>query len=216
MVTAGALAVTGESLLRGAVTAGALNVTGDSILQGMVTAGALAVTGESILHGAVTAGGLYVTGATLLADNVTINDGNFNVTSGHIIFNTVDVTPSLGDIWREQNFTTGSNPVTAGTAITGFQFANSVVRSFDSLVSVQIDATTDLFACYNLRGVQKGTGGEWVINAAYVGDNTGVVFSIDSTGQVLFKCETTHVGHSLTTINFRAMTTSWNLVEYTN
>ena len=67
----------------------------------------------------------------------------------------------------------------------------------------------DLYANYDIRGVQKQNG-DWAINTTFVGDNTGYVFSIDnvnSKGQI--KYTSTNVsGWSSTTIKFRAHTTS--------
>jgi hypothetical protein len=224
MVTAGALAVTGESFLRGAVTAGALNVTGDSILQGMVTAGALAVTGESFLRGAVTAGALNVTGDSILQGMVTagglavtgasyfngdmlITGGNLTVTSGSIVFNTVDVSPSMADIIKERSFTAGNNVISA-SSITNFAFSGSVARAFDAVVSVTILTTGDAankYAYYNLKGVQKL--GSWTLNSSFVGDVTGVTFYIDSSGQIQYT--STNIADFVSnTIKFRALTTS--------
>ena len=220
-VTAGALAVTGESLLRGAVTAGALNVTGDSILQGFVTAGALAVTGATILRGGITSGALCVTGATLLQSNLTATNGSVffgttdvspiiggtSATGGAIIFNTVDVSPSMGDIVRERIFYAANN-VSSPSNITGFTFNNSVVRSFDAICSVTIKSTggtNDKYALYNLMGVQKGS--TWVLNSSYVGDVTGITFSITNAGQVQYT-STNSASYLESTVNFRALTTS--------
>jgi hypothetical protein len=145
-VTAGALNVTGVSILQGAVTAGALNVTGESILQGnatmgssavingFVTSGALNVTGVSILQTGVTAGCLYVTGASNLNTLNVTNQGTF----GSLMVNTVNMTPSLGDMFKERSYSFSSNIATAtiitdGT--TSFAFANGTVRSFEAQVS---------------------------------------------------------------------------------
>ena len=218
-VTAGALAVTGESFLRGAVTAGALNVTGTSILQGFVTAGSLNVTGVSILQGFVTAGSLNVTGASIMEDNLTVTTGSVTIstndylpiiggvsaTGGAIIFNTVDVSPSLGDISRERIFNAANNVISAAN-ITGFVFDNSIVRAFDAIVSVTIlDGATNKYAYYNLKGIHKAN--NWVINSSYVGDVTGFTFSIDNDGQIKYT-STNISGYLSSSVNFRAMTTS--------
>ena len=234
-VTAGALAVTGESFLRGAVTAGALNVTGDSILQGFVTAGALAVTGESFLRGAVTAGALNVTGNSILQgfvtagslnvtgdsileNNLTVTTGNVTISTndyspifeatfasgGSILFNTVDVSPSLGDISRER-YAGINNNQTSVENIIGFTF-NASVRAFDAIVSVVILASSgNRYAYYNLKGIKKAS--NWVVNSSYVGDVTGVTFSITNGGQMQYT-STNVVGHTNGYVNFRAMTTS--------
>ncbi|NBP15072.1 hypothetical protein EBU95_11850, partial [bacterium] len=204
-VTAGALAVTGESFLRGAVTAGALNVTGNSILQGFVTTGALAVTGESLLRGAVTAGGLAVTGASYFNNNVMITAGNLTVTGGSIIFNTVDVSPSMADIIKERSATIG-NAIASPTNVDTFAFSNAVARAFDAVVSVTISGTTgSKYAYYNLKGVQKAS--NWVLNSSFVGDVTGITFSINSSGQVQYTTTSTP-DFDNGVVKFRALTTS--------
>ena len=234
-VTAGALAVTGESFLRGAVTAGALNVTGNSILQGFVTAGALAVTGESFLRGAVTAGALNVTGNSILQgfvtagslnvtgdsileNNLLVTTGNVTISTndyspikeatsasgGSILFNTVDVSPSLGDIARER-YARIVNNQTSAINVTGFAF-NGSVRAFDAIVSVVILAESgNKYAYYNLKGIKKAS--NWVVNSSYVGDVTGVTFSITNGGQMQYT-STNVVDHTKGYANFRAITTS--------
>ena len=226
MVTAGALAVTGESLLRGAVTAGALNVTGNSILQGMVTAGALSVTGATLLRGGLTTGSICVTGATLLQNNLYVTGGsvaidtpitgiyntNSPTTGGSLIVNTVDIIPSLGDISREREFIMSGNPISSAEDITGFVFNNDIVRAFDAVVSVSIftiGGSNDRFAYYNLKGVQKGA--NWVLNSSYVGDVTGLTFSIGNNGQIKYT-STSVSGFDQGFINFRALTTTKNVV----
>lgn len=71
---------------------------------------------------------------------------------------------------------------TADQDITGLAFAGTV-RSFEALISLTIDATSDLFASYKIYGVQRSA--DWVINTEYVGDPiTGLSFSITAGGQV--------------------------------
>jgi cytoskeletal protein CcmA (bactofilin family) len=215
-LTAGSLNVTGQSLLQGAVTAGALNVTGNSILQGLNTLGALAVTGESFLRGAVTAGALNVTGSSILQGHVTAGalfvTGNSvlqgSVTAGSLMVNTVNMTPSLGDILSERSFA-ADNGINIQTLVTGLSFPNAIVRSFLGHVSVNIitSAGPNLAACYELKGVQKDTSGSWVINTSFIGDNTGVTFHIDNLGNI--KYTSTSIGNFLSsTFKFKANTTS--------
>jgi hypothetical protein len=223
-VTAGALNVTGESLLQLGASAGSLNVTGESTLHGAVTAGALAVTGasllflgasagslnvtgESTLHGAVTAGGLAVTGASYFNSNVLITGGNLTVTSGSIVFNTVDVSPSMADIIKERSATIGNN-IAAATNVHTFTFDSAVARAFDAVVSVTILTEGDVankYAYYNLKGIQKL--GTWVLNSSYVGDNTGITFSVTSAGQIQYTTTNT-TSFASGNVKFRALTTT--------
>jgi cytoskeletal protein CcmA (bactofilin family) len=220
-VTTGALNVTGESILQGGITAGMLYVTGASVFNNGITGGSLNITGNSTLHGFVTTGALCVTGATLLQSNLTATNGSVffgttdtspiiggtSATGGAIIFNTVDVSPSMGDIVRERIFYAANN-VSVPANITGFTFNNAVVRSFDAICSITIKSTggtNDKYALYNLMGVQKGA--TWVLNSSYVGDVTGITFSISNSGQVQYT-STNSASYLESTINFRALTTS--------
>lgn len=89
---------------------------------------------------------------------------------------------SAGDI-NETSFAM-SNNVTAAADVTGLAFANGVVRSFEALVSVEIDATTDLYEVYKLNGIQKGA--SWDMSVESTGDNSQVNFTITSAGQVQY------------------------------
>jgi hypothetical protein len=220
-VSTGSLNVTGESWLQGAVTVGALNVTGAALLELGLTGGSLNITGESWLQGAVTAGALNVTGDSILENNLTVTTGSVTISTndydpifgntpvgGAIVFNTVDVSPSMGDISRERSFQAANNQ-SAAANITGFVFNNSVVRAFDAIVSVIIlvEGGSNKYAYYNLKGIQKAS--NWVLNSSYVGDSTGFTFSIDNNGQI--KYTSTNVsGYLSSYVNFRALTTTVN------
>lgn len=111
---------------------------------------------------------------------------------------------SSGDIREEASFSL-SNNVSSPASITGFAFANASVRSFKAHVSVEIDATADLFEVFEIMGIQRGS--DWSMNASSVGDSTGVIFSIDTSGQLKYTCSN-YAGFSSGTIRFRAITTS--------
>ena len=167
----------------------------------------------------ITTGSLNVTGASIMQDNFTVTTGSVTIstndytpiigatfaTGGSIIFNSVDVSPSMGDISRERVFN-ASNNVTSPTNITGFAFSNEVVRAFDAVVSVTIlDEGSNKYAYYNLKGIQKGS--NWVINSSYVGDVTGYTFSINNSGQIQYT-STSIAGWISATVHFRALTTT--------
>jgi len=167
----------------------------------------------------ITTGSLNVTGASIMQDNFTVTTGSVTIstndytpiigatfaTGGSIIFNSVDVSPSMGDISRERVFN-ASNNVTSPTNITGFAFSNEVVRAFDAVVSVTIlDEGSNKYAYYNLKGIQKGS--NWVINSSYVGDVTGYTFSINNSGEIQYT-STSIAGWISATVHFRALTTT--------
>lgn len=110
---------------------------------------------------------------------------------------------SAGDI-SETSFSI-ANDVSTPTNVTGFAFANGTVRSFNAMVSVVIDATVDLYEEFNIRGIQKGS--DWSILISSLADNSGIVFSITSTGQLQYISDN-YSGFVSGTMKFRAFTTS--------
>ena len=110
---------------------------------------------------------------------------------------------SAGDI-NETSFSAANNQVVAAN-VTGLAFAAGVVRSFNALVSVSIDATSDLYESFELHGTQLTSG--FVMSVSSVGDDSGVVFSITSAGQVQYT-STNQAGFVSDTIKFRSVTTT--------
>lgn len=110
---------------------------------------------------------------------------------------------SAGDI-SETSFSLSNNQVSAAN-VTGFAFANGSIRSFQALVSVAIDATTDLFESFEILGIQKAS--DWQINVSSLGDTSQVSFSITSAGQIQYTSGNIS-GFVSGTIKFRAITTS--------
>lgn len=110
---------------------------------------------------------------------------------------------STGDI-NETEFTMANNQSLSAN-VTGLAFANATVRSFKALVSVEVDATADLFEAFELIGVQKGAGWDMAVTAT--GDNSQVVFTITSAGQIQY-VSADYPGFVDAKIKFRAITTS--------
>jgi hypothetical protein len=111
---------------------------------------------------------------------------------------------STGDI----NQTTFSGLVnnTADQTITGFAFNNASVRSFRAQVSILVDATTDLFAVYELSGIQ--TSASWAMSESFTGDSIpSFTFTITTTGQVRATIGNI-TGFTSATIKFRAEVTN--------
>lgn len=98
-----------------------------------------------------------------------------------------------------------SNSQVVPESITGLAFSNAVVRSFNAVVSVSIDATSDLFEVFEINGIQKGS--DWDISVSSTGDNTGISFSITNTGQIQYT-SASYAGFVSGTMKFRASTTS--------
>lgn len=110
---------------------------------------------------------------------------------------------SAGDI-KETSFSGAADTATT-LDVTGLAFANGTVRSFDSHISVVIDAAANLYETFRLSGIQKAAG--WDMSVEATGDDSLVSFSITAAGQVQYSKSTTATWVS-TTIKFRADTTS--------
>jgi hypothetical protein len=89
--------------------------------------------------------------------------------------------------------------------VTGFAFANATVRSFEAIVSVFIDATTDFYEQFKINGIQKGS--EWDFTVSSQGDVSGITFSITNAGQVQYT-STDNAGFVSGVIMFRALSTA--------
>lgn len=126
------------------------------------------------------------------AVNYKINKGNF--LSGYAL-------RSTGDL-DETSFTPLNNQSTPAD-VGSLSFSTSTVRSFHVLAHVFIDATTDLFESFNIRGIQKS--GSWDISIESTGDNSQVVFSITSSGQIQYVTPN-YAGFTTGQIKYRAIT----------
>lgn len=105
---------------------------------------------------------------------------------------------SVGDI-SETSFTAADNQSSAAN-VTGLLFSNSIVRSADIMLSIVRNTT---YAQYKLNVVQGAS--SWYIDQSYLGDVTGLVFTITSAGQVQYTSTSTG---STAALRFRALTTS--------
>ena len=105
---------------------------------------------------------------------------------------------SFGDI----NETTSNlnNNVSTPTDVINFTFDNGSVRSFEAQAIVVINATTNLYETFNITGIQKDS--DWFLNYTSNGDNSGIVFTITSTGQIQY-VSSNYPGYSAGSINFR-------------
>ena len=194
------IGLTTGSILSTSVSTGQLNVANSTITNSVftnVSSGTINVTG-------LTCGSAYISTGTIT------NMLNSNITTGTLVANTIDITPSLGDISKELQFSAKNNQQIEED-ITGFAFSNLIVRSFNAIVSVSImkSSGSNLYANYDLRAIQKDTG-EWVLNVSFVGDNTGIIFGItnvNSKGQIQYISNNEDNWVS-STIKFRANTTS--------
>ena len=205
------------------------NETTSNLVNTAFTSGGAVIT--NLVNTAFTSGGAVITDLvstnitsstlqassvvnfTSTADAVNSTDGGALTVLGgasvakQLYVNTVNVTPSLGDLSKEKSFTCG-NGVLSPASIAGFAFSNDIVRSFNAIVSVDVikSVGSSLFSSYEVKGLQS-TAGAWIINSSYIGDNTGHVFSINGDGQLLYT-SVSQGGFASSTIKFRALTTS--------
>jgi hypothetical protein len=131
---------------------------------------------------------------------------NLRVGEG-LVVNNIDITPSTGDIASEQTFH-ASNNQTLPQDVTGFQFTNETIKSFSGVccVTVITDFDNEEYDClYELKGIKKRSG--WVLYVTNVGDDTGITFSITSSGKIQYTSENMAYWTS-TTMKFRATTTT--------
>lgn len=99
-----------------------------------------------------------------------------------------------------------SQSVGSPTNITGFAFANGVVRGFRALVTITVIATSNLYATWDIMGIQRGS--DWQLTSpAFIGDSTNIVFTITSAGQVQYTSPA-FAGFTSATIKFTAQVTT--------
>lgn len=163
--------------------------SGDIIIQ----------TGTSTAtRGVVSINGSAINANTTQIHNVVDPTSAQDAATKNYVDNAVGGVTVPGDI-SQTSFTAADNQATPAN-VTGLAFANGVTRSFDALVSIVRSST---YASYKLYGIQKGS--SWDLNAAFVGDTTGIVFSITAAGQVQYTSTSTG---STALLKFRAITTS--------
>ena len=118
------------------------------------------------------------------------------------VANQIGASAHTGDI-AHTSFSAANNQVAAAN-VTGLAFAAGSVRSFKAQVSVSINATTALNEVFDLQGVQLAGG--FVMSSSSVGDDSGVVFTITSAGQIQYTSPNS-AGFVSNTIKFRASVT---------
>lgn len=103
---------------------------------------------------------------------------------------------------------TGLANNTANQAITGFTLSTAAVGSFEALVRVRIDATSDLFSTFKLIGTQKAASA-WDVTSSFGGDSIpGVSFdALDTAGTTQVRISVGNMtGFVSGAVIFRAMT----------
>jgi len=91
-----------------------------------------------------------------------------------------------------------NNNVTTATVVPGLSFGGNNMFKIDVYVAL-VTNTGTMGAMYTLRGLKSSTG--WTLSATYVGDNTGINFSIDANGNIMYT--------STNVANWTGTTASW-------
>jgi hypothetical protein len=155
-----------------------------------------------------TTGALYTVGGISIATTTDASSftqgGALTVAGGASIAKTLCVGNYLNLAGTSSLFGgsfTGGNNVVTPTDVTGLLFPNVNVRSFTAIIGVSILCTSggNYFAQYTIEGIQNDSG--WSIDDTYIGDNTGISFSITSSGQIQYT-STNIVNWLSTTLRF--------------
>ena len=155
-VTAGALFVTGGSLLQGA-----LNVSGATLLDSSLT-----VTGASVFNAGVTAGALFVTGGSLL-------QGALNVSGATYLDSSLTVT---GASIFNAGVTAGSIFVTGGSDLQGFLNVSGASILNGTVTTGALNVTGASFLQLGVTaGVLNVTGESTLYGNVTMGSNAVVV-----------------------------------------
>jgi|11_taG_2_1085331.scaffolds.fasta_scaffold01624_2 hypothetical protein len=122
-------------------------------------------------------------------------------------------TDDRADIWYESKISSGDLQESfysllesqTGTNVTGLVFDPLVVRSFVAEISVEINASTNLYEKITIHGINKES--EWDYTIESNGDDTLIKFSVNNNGQVQYSSNL-YTGFIEGFIKFRAITTS--------
>lgn len=172
----------------------------DSATGSLLTFGGVSINCTQDASSSTCGGGLTVAGGVAIEKSLYI--GN------HVYINNVDITPNIYDIVSTVVFT----PLNNSLDVT-FLTINNNVLSFDVFLGCIInmyDINENLYCNFNIRGVNKRS--SWEIITNYVGDDTGIEFSIvadNITKNGLLQYSTPDYGNTLTNIVFKyKMTTN--------
>lgn len=174
----------------------------------IINSGTGELSSESQL--AVSRGGTGFDGTDLTAEDIILGSSStalkrlpvgvegqtLGVVSGVVAWKTLGTNSDI----QPSSFSVANNQVSPSD-ITGFLFDNTDVRGFEAFVTVEIDATADLYEAFKLTAVNTGT--SWYMSQTGVGDDSGVDFNITNAGQLQYTSQN-YSGFVSGTIRFRA------------
>ena len=155
------------------------------------------------VRGKVSLNGLEVDVNTTKITNVVNPTSAQDAATKNYVDTAITGLSQAGDI-SHTSFSLANNQSTFAN-VTGIAFANGVVRSAEIQYSVYINATSSLYESGKIYAVQRGA--DWTISQSLNGDNTLVIFTVDSSGQLQYKSGN-YSGFSSGTLKVRALTTS--------
>lgn len=175
-----------------------LTLTGTVESSSLTTAGLLS-TGGATFSNTTDATSVTSGGSLTLGGGAAV--GKSLIVGTALTVNGADITPNSEDIYAEKSFAGAQSA--SNVNITDFVFTNGSTGAFDAWVYVKVEATSNLFANFHLRGVQRDS--DWDLVQPYVGDSTGVTFNITAAGQIQYSSGS-YAGFTALTIKFRALT----------
>lgn len=143
-----------------------------------------------------TGGNLTLYGGASIGKTLYIGD--------NLYVNNVNITPSPGDL-NEKTFYAHNNQIIE-ESITDFYFDSYIVKSFIAQITITtILVSGQLNALIVLKGINTSNG--WRLNTEFIGDNIGIKFYCNNSGQIQYT--STNLSNWISTkIKFRATTTS--------
>ncbi len=118
---------------------------------------------------------------------------------GNVYINNINIKPNQYDVYSPKTFNATNNTT---QNISNISF-DSGVYGFDIYLVANLIADTNMYTNYNIRGVNKNTSWELVSN--YVGDDLGLSFNIDNSGQISYS-SINYAGFVSLTFRFRIIT----------
>lgn len=119
-------------------------------------------------------GSLTINGGTSIKKKLYVGD--------ELYVNNINFTPNVGDKWKSTSFSANNNQIAQET-ITGLEL-DSNIWGFDIFLTARLNADTDLYTNYHLRGINKTD--SWEIVKTYVGDDMGIEFYITNDGEIQY------------------------------
>lgn len=161
-------------------------------VNGIIRATGISIAGTTNSLNSTTGQYVYTSMSLMSTENVSsfTQGGGLTVAGGLAVGRSMAVgqSISLGGISNDIVGTfSASNNISTPTAITNLIFPTANVRAFSLNIQIQLLAgsgSNNLYAYYTIDGIQNASG--WAIDDTFIGDVTGLSFSIDNTGQIYY------------------------------